>query len=57
MRVIGKGNFGTVYRARARIDCITYAIKVFLNPRSFCPSPQLSPTLFSPFLFVSHLER
>lgn len=47
MRVIGKGNFGTVYRACARIDCITYAIKVLLNPPSFCPSP---PTLPNPFL-------
>ena len=49
MRVIGKGNFDTVYRACARIDCITYAIKVRINPPSLLlPFPPNSPQPFSP---------
>jgi hypothetical protein len=47
-RVISAGNFGTVYRARERIDCITYAIKVLLNPPSFCPSLPNFPQPLSP---------
>ena len=48
MRVIGKGNFGTVYRACARIDCIMYVIKVLINPPSFCLLLPNSPQPFSP---------